>query len=459
MDDQRRQQPGGPFGVELDQLQPGPDVLQVGAVGLDLPVVADPGDPRGLKPQLDQGIDKDIDQIAFLGLGNPLAHVEHAVEGGPGKFAGPGFQDREGFLNQIAEIAVGFVGDEPRNGPVDFAQGLLVNHGETRHIHDMKQKQKFTVAATAARGAGPQQLLGDFTVDFDKGFVGRQGQQAVEHRAGFGRRLGEGLVQRFFKLFQAVVRNLTENSGQKCTVLDLVGFVLKPLLGVIHVEEIGESVAVVAGQEPVQVAAVRLRGAVCGAKGPGDFGQLVVAHGDQGEVLLGQRRQPPAGIRDDRQEFSEPGPGVGDDLVKEEQQVVDGVGLDFPIAAGGDGLQENLDVQPGGVLALVVAVDQVKVVQGVNPGLADDELPVLVRVGELFQEDVDPVHQAEVFGHDGLQRRVARVDLDLHVVAGQIDFQGLGLNFHEPVFFGLRQPAGCAALRWNVFQRDSAIIR
>ena len=75
------EQPRRALGVQLDQLQPGADVQQMGAVDLDTPLVVHPLHRWRLEAEINERIDEKIHQINVVGLVDPSAHVEHAVEG------------------------------------------------------------------------------------------------------------------------------------------------------------------------------------------------------------------------------------------------------------------------------------------------------------------------------------------------------------------------------------------
>ena len=133
----------GPFRVFLDEFQPGPNVLNMGRIGPDLPIVAEPLQFRGLETQTDDGIDEKVDQIACIGFVNGPPHVHDTVQGRARKFSCTLLEDGKGLFDHLLDISKFFLADKPGQGPIDIPQGLLVNGRQTIQVHDMKEKDQF----------------------------------------------------------------------------------------------------------------------------------------------------------------------------------------------------------------------------------------------------------------------------------------------------------------------------
>lgn len=175
--------------MNLDQAQPGPDILDVGVVDLHLPVIADAAQVRILEPQIDDRVDEKIDQVDFIGAIDALAHVHDAVQGDGGKLAGAVFQDGKGFLEQLSKIPVLFPGKEPFQGSIDVTQGLFMNQRQPRYVHDVEQKKDLPLIALAGGFTRVEQLLGNCPVIFDDLVVARQAQKLLEQVGMAGRLL------------------------------------------------------------------------------------------------------------------------------------------------------------------------------------------------------------------------------------------------------------------------------
>ncbi len=131
--------------------------------------------------------------------------------------------------------------------------------------------------------------------------------------------------------------------------------------------------------------------------------------------------------------------GVLEDLDQEQEEIVRGVRANLIAGGGLDRPQINVHEEPGGVRAIVMRLEQVKVVKRIDPRFLDDEMPVFIGVRKLFEKSGQPLLQTEIRGHDILQDRKTAVDLHLDMVIGNIDLKRFGAD-HRPPPGTLKQP-------------------
>ncbi len=144
----------------------------MGGVDPYLPVITDPGNHRGLETEVDNPIDKEVDQFAFTGFIDTLAHVEHTVWRGCRKFMGPRFQDAKGLFDQLHDSRVVFMLDQPGQGPVYITQVFLVDHGQAGHVHHVKKEDNPPIISIYLLGPRLQQRLGNRPILFHDLIVG-----------------------------------------------------------------------------------------------------------------------------------------------------------------------------------------------------------------------------------------------------------------------------------------------
>ena len=127
MDNQGRKQFLGPFWIEFDKLQPGPDVLDMGGVNPHLPVIAHTPKVRRLKPEVYDRVHKEVHEITLIRLVYGFSHIENAVEGGARVFQDALLQNIKGLPDQWLQILGLLLIYEPCKGPVDISQCLFMD--------------------------------------------------------------------------------------------------------------------------------------------------------------------------------------------------------------------------------------------------------------------------------------------------------------------------------------------
>ena len=97
-----------------------------------------PADHRRLEPQIDDRVDKEIHEIAVVGLVDPLPHVQDAIEGRGRIACGAGLEDGEGFAQQRLDSAGVLVADKPAQGAIDVPERILVDGRQAGNVHDVE---------------------------------------------------------------------------------------------------------------------------------------------------------------------------------------------------------------------------------------------------------------------------------------------------------------------------------
>ena len=82
VDDQGGEQGGTPFGLPHDQVQPDPDIAQMGGIGQGLPVLVDPDDIGMLKAETHHPPEKGLDHPAVAAIKDLAAEDLDALQGG-----------------------------------------------------------------------------------------------------------------------------------------------------------------------------------------------------------------------------------------------------------------------------------------------------------------------------------------------------------------------------------------
>jgi hypothetical protein len=181
MDNQIGNQTDGLFGLQLDELHPGADILDVGGVDAYLPVVADTRDHGGLEPELNDRIGEIIDQFTVTCQKNLPPHVVDAGDGRRWKPGSAGFEDGKCFLDEGVDIPWLLVGNQPVQCAIDIPQGILMMDGQSGDVHGLKQEDDFPLVADVAFASGIEQLPRDFTIRLGDGMVVIQFKQSLEH--------------------------------------------------------------------------------------------------------------------------------------------------------------------------------------------------------------------------------------------------------------------------------------
>ena len=140
----------------------------MGAVGPNLPLVVDAPQHRCLESEVDQGVDEKIHQVDIMGLVDPHAGVEDAVESRRREVLGALLENGERLADEVLDVAVVFVDDDPGQSPVDLAQRLFAERGEPGYVHDLEEENELEVMAPAVAGALLQQPLGNAPVGLDE---------------------------------------------------------------------------------------------------------------------------------------------------------------------------------------------------------------------------------------------------------------------------------------------------
>jgi hypothetical protein len=75
-----------------------------------------------------------------------------------------------------------------------------------------------------------------------------------------------------------------------------------------------------------------------------------------------------------------------------------------------------------------------KIFEGIFPGFGHNKAPIFIRMGEFFQQGVQPFLQAVIFRHHFLKDGIFFIYGDINMIVGQIDFKSFGFNLHR-IFF------------------------
>ncbi len=291
-------------------------------------------------------------------------------------------------------------------------------------VHDLEEKDELEVMAAAVARALSHQSGGDVLVGFDEVIEPGKLEQLFRRAT----RPGVGLPGDGFQGAEPggdlVVGDVPEQVRKAPAQFELGGFAVEPLLGVALAEPVEIGLPEVFGEQPVERRAALGPFRAPGEKSGGHAADRIETAHEKAEVALGETSQFFKGGDDDRPEPLEVLPGILQDLVEVEQQVVDAGRFDVLRFGGLDGVDEDVHHQRRRLRPLGVLPEEVEILERVLARLGDDEAPVHVGVGEFAQEGRQPLHQPVIALHDLLERGVFRVDGDVDVVVGEVDFQG-----------------------------------
>ncbi len=110
----------------------------MGNITLDLPFVSNTFKIRGLEAELNNGLIKEINKITLVGLINTLCHVQNTNKHGIWKLFNADIQYFEGLLDQMLDILIVFIVNNPGNCVIDLSKRFFVYDGESRDIHSMR---------------------------------------------------------------------------------------------------------------------------------------------------------------------------------------------------------------------------------------------------------------------------------------------------------------------------------
>jgi hypothetical protein len=428
VDDERRQQAGRALRVELDQFQPSANVLQVGAVDLDAPLVVHPLDHGRLETEVDQGVDKKVDEVEVVRALDALPRVEDAAQGGCGVVLRALFEDGEGLADEALHVAVVTVDDDPGQRPVDLPQRVLVQQREAGNAHHLEEEDQFEVMPPAAGAAALEQFLRDGLVGRDDLVKPRQRQQPLGSRRRCGGRSREDRLQLDPPLGETGVGDVPEEVVPRAGLAELGRLAVEPRLRVGLGRPEGVGALQEAGDHSDDgIDALK-------AAGPRNHVPRQTRHGEEAadDELEGLRARLCQALEHDGDEGTEArdtGAGVRRDQgVQDLQQSVRRVRPRVGLARGVQGRQKNAGHGLRRLHSPGVPPEEVDVPQRVLAGLRDDEAPVAIRVGQLAQEGRDALGQAVVLAHHLQDDGVGRVDRHIHAGVGQVDFEGLGFG-------------------------------
>ena len=304
--------------------------MDVGLVDLDLPVFANTADARCLKRQLDDLVDKIINQFTVIGSVDPLAHIQDTVQSRGRVTERLFLKDGEGLADQSADVQIRFVFNKPTDRSVNVPQNLLVNHCEPGSGHHVKQENYFPLISVGFSTCG-QKVLGRLTVYLNDLAVSRQCEQFPQQFGRIDRPLGANVTSSGFEVPYPVVGNFGKDGGNMLETAQLVRF---PGLGFKPVEWIpdGKPVGVIALQIPQQQCVDRLEAAI----DPICFVQqhlpqpleLIKALNEKEKGFIVQMPDAGESLVENRYKTIEPGTRVVDDLLKKQHEIVDSFDLD-----------------------------------------------------------------------------------------------------------------------------------
>ncbi|KJU83669.1 hypothetical protein MBAV_004135 [Candidatus Magnetobacterium bavaricum] len=158
----------------------------------------------------------------------------------------------------------------------------------------------------------------------------------------------------------------------------------------------------------------------CVVEMPGQLVYLVVALGNDDKQLIWEVVYLSEGVAYDTQKPRQGIPRIPYELLRKEIKEAVGIRAHAIVPGVCHDVHYDIDVQGCGLLPAWVDGEVVKMCQTIRPGLLDNELPVLVRMAELFKICVDPILEAVVLGHNLLYGLIPGVDRDLDLVVGEV---------------------------------------
>ena len=322
-----------------------------------------------------------------------------------------------------------FVFNQPAQGAVDIPQRFLLNGGQPRNIHHQKQKNDFPAVALIASSTGFQEFFGYSAIVINDLIVACQLNQ-------LGCLFPAGKVafildaqKRAFPFADAFMRYALEQNTPISSWFDLFDLAFKPGLGILFTHPVLIGRTEIPNDQAIQIRTIHIR--VLGALQV-NFAQpfqLIMAFDEQKENIIRIIMDQLEGMPEHRRKSIQGIPRVFQEFLDEQQQVVHGIHSGGHAAHSAAMASDKISTKHRAASdTLGMCLQQVKIIQGIVPGLIDDKLPVFIGVGQFLQKGRHPFPDAEVLRHRLMKCIVLGIDADIDMVISDVDFKCFGFD-------------------------------
>jgi len=236
MNDQGRKQGRTPFRFLHDQVQPDPDIAEMGRVDDRLPVLVDPGHIGRLEAKANDAPEEGLDHSAVAPLKDFPAENLNTLQRGMRIPPDVDLEQTKGGQQEFFDFFKTLLPDQDDQASIDFPKRLLVDQVEPLRVHDFEHEQQLMVLVQDRGGIGTldlaagivhvdaAEMAGNLLIEPDDIDVRRQFEQSAHRRFRVDGLLLDGLQ------FLAITEHrFMGNGGKRLLLMKIVGSDVAPL--------------------------------------------------------------------------------------------------------------------------------------------------------------------------------------------------------------------------------------